>query len=221
VIEFAAALGAWLPAALAGVAGMVLGVVADRLAARWPEHEPGTPYRRSDWRTVFVALTGAIVFAGLVLRWPDPRDLLLLLIFCSALTVLLATDLDQKLLPDLLTLPLIVFAAIVLLAGWSPLLAGKELALVSGLAAGVGAPVLLFVTDYVLKGALGEGDLKLAASIGLLAGVSAFFGGFLLASIAASVVILALIAARRIGLRSAIPFGPVLIFAAFAAMLLA
>ncbi len=205
---------------IAGMIGLLLGLVADRLAAHWPEHEPGVAHRPPDWRTAFVGLTGALVFAWLVVRWSEPRDLIILGLFCGALVVLLATDLDQKLLPDVITLPLIVFCGLVLVMGWSPLLADKQLGLVSGIAAGIGAPVLLFVTDYVLKGALGAGDLKLAVSIGLLAGVSAFFGGFLLASIASSVVILALIAARRIGLRSAIPFGPVLIFAAFAAILM-
>ena len=209
-----------MPALLAGVGGAILGVLADRIAVRWPEHEPETMPRGLDWRTVVVAATGAVVFAALVLRWPEPRDLLILGAFSAALLVLLATDLDQKLLPDVITLPLIVFAGAVLVLGWSPLLADKELALVSGVAAAIAAPVLLFVTDYLLKGALGEGDLKLAVSLGLLAGVSRLFTGFLVASIASSVVILALIALRRIGLRTAIPFGPVLIFAAFAAMLL-
>lgn len=205
---------------VAGIGGLILGVLADRLAARWPEHEEGVAHRPPDWRTAFVGLTGALVFASLAVRWIEPRDLLILGLFCAALVVLLATDLDQKLLPDLITLPLIGACAVVLVLGWSPLLADKQLGLVSGVAAGIGAPVFLFVTDYLLKGALGAGDLKLAVSIGLLCGVSAFFAGFLLASIGSSVVILALIAAKRIGLRSAIPFGPVLIFAAFAAVLL-
>ena len=205
---------------VAGAGGLVLGLLADRLAARWPEHEEGVAHRRPDWRTAFVGLTGAVVFASLVVRWTEPRDLLILALFCAALVVLLATDLDQKLLPDLITLPLIGVSAVVLVLGWSPLLADKQLGLISGVAAGIGAPLFLFVTDYVLKGALGAGDLKLAVSIGLLCGVSAFFAGFLLASIGSSVVILALIAAKQIGLRSAIPFGPVLIFAAFAAILL-
>jgi leader peptidase (prepilin peptidase) / N-methyltransferase len=211
----------WLPPLVAGVVGLLIGLIADRLAVRWPEHEPGTPPRGIDWRTFFLAATGAVVFAGLAWRWTDPRDFLVLAVFSAALIVLLATDLDQKLLPDLLTLPLIGFAAVVLALGWSPLLHGRELALLSGIAAGIGAPALLFVTDRLLKGQLGQGDLKLAVSIGLLAGVSRFFFGFLVASVGSAVVILALIATRRIGLRTAIPFGPVLIFAALAAMLFA
>ncbi len=204
---------------VAALLGLVLGLAADRLAARWPEHEPGVARRGLDWRTAVLALNGGLVFAALVVRWPDPWHLLVLAPYAAALIVLLATDLDQRLLPDVITLPLIVYAAVVLLAGWSPLLAGKEAALFSGLAAGIGAPVLLFVSDRALHGALGQGDLKLAVSVGFLSGLSRLFGGFLVASVAFAVVLLVLIAVRRIGLRTAIPFGPVIIGAAFVAML--
>jgi leader peptidase (prepilin peptidase)/N-methyltransferase len=200
--------------------GAVFGFLADRLSARWPEHEPDVQPRGLDWRTVVVTASGGAVAAGLVQRWDEPRDLLILGLYCAALVVLLATDLDQKLLPDLITLPLIAFAGVILIVGWSPLLAGKGEPLLSGIAAGLGAPIFLFVTDFLLKGALGLGDLKLALSIGLISGVSLMFTGFLLASVAISVVIVALLLLRRIGLRTAIPFGPILIGAAFVAALL-
>jgi leader peptidase (prepilin peptidase)/N-methyltransferase len=160
------------------------------------------------------------VIGALVARWPDAKAVLVLVPFALALLLLMATDIDQRLLPDLLTLPMIVVAAVVLVAGWSPLLAGKEFAIVSGIAAAIGAPLFLFATDFFLKGALGFGDLKLAVSLGLLAGISRLFVGFLVASVAFSVVLVLLIALRRVGLRTAIPFGPVLIGAAFVAMLL-
>jgi len=210
-----------LAALLAALGGAVWGFAADRLAARWPAHEPhDAPDRGLDWRTIFVTVAGAVAFAALVARYSDARDLLVLGTYSAALIVLLATDLDQKLLPDLLTLPMIALAGLALVAGWSPLLEGDRNALLVGVAAGIGAPLILFVLDILLKGALGAGDLKLAVSIGLLAGASRFFTGFVVASAASSFVLLALIAARRIGLRTAIPFGPVLIGAAFVAMLL-
>jgi leader peptidase (prepilin peptidase) / N-methyltransferase len=145
---------------------------------------------------------------------------LLVAIFAAPLVVLLATDLDQKLLPDLLTLPLIGYAAVVLVLGLSPVLAAREMALVSGLAAGIGAPLLLLISDRVLGGDLGAGDLKLAAAIGLFCGVSRFFAGFLVASVCFAVILLVLIGLRRVGLRSAVPFGPVLIGAGALAIVL-
>jgi leader peptidase (prepilin peptidase)/N-methyltransferase len=163
---------------------------------------------------------GGLVFAALGLRWKDDLPALLTLLgFAAALLILLATDLDQKLLPNLITLPMIVAAAVLLVGGWSPLLAGKDLALVSGIAAAIGAPLFLFLTDRLIGGALGDGDLKLAVSLGLLAGVSRLLIGFVAASIAFAAVILVLLAFRRVGLKTAIPLGPMLIGAAFVAML--
>jgi leader peptidase (prepilin peptidase) / N-methyltransferase len=134
--------------------------------------------------------------------------------------VLLATDLDQKLLPDVVTLPLAGFAVAMLALGWNPMLAGKDLAWFTAIAAGVGAPVLLLLTDRLFGGGLGMGDVKLAAGLGLMCGITRFIGGFLVASVVAAVLLIALIALRRITLRSAIPFGPVLVGAGILAALL-
>jgi leader peptidase (prepilin peptidase)/N-methyltransferase len=205
----------------AAVVGAVLGVAADRLASRWPAHEEGVVVPRSvDWRTVAIGIAGAVVAAVLVTRWSDPVDLALLSVYAAVLLVLFATDLDQRLLPDVLTLPLIAFAVVVLVTGWSPLLAGKDLGLPSGIAAGIGAPALLFISDKILGGELGQGDLKLSIAIGLMSGVSLLVVGVLVASFGFSVVLVGLIAAHRLGLRSAVPFGPVLILGAFVAMAL-
>jgi leader peptidase (prepilin peptidase)/N-methyltransferase len=176
--------------------------------------------RGFDWRTAVLTAAGAAVMGGLVWRWSELKDLAVLVPFAVALLMLLATDLDQRLLPDLLTLPMIGVAAVVLVLGWSPLLAGKELAIVSGVAAAVAAPAFLWLTDRLLHGALGGGDLKLAISLGLLCGITRFFVGFLLASIVFAVILLVLIGLRRLSLRTAVPFGPVLIGGAFLAMLL-
>ncbi len=205
----------------AALAGAAFGFAADRLSARWPEHEPDRLQQRGiDWRTPVVVATGAAIGYELAARWSAPVDLAILAVYAAVLLMLLATDLDQRLLPDLLTLPLLGFALVVLVAGWSPLLSAKPLGLVSAIAAGIGAPVFLFVTDRILKGELGQGDLKLAAGIGVMSGVSLLVTGILVASMAFSVVLVGLMVVRRIGLRTAVPFGPVLILGAFIALAL-
>jgi leader peptidase (prepilin peptidase)/N-methyltransferase len=208
----------WVPALLSGLAGGVYGYLADRLAARWPEHEAGR-VRPVDWRTALVVLLAGGAFFALPGRFGAPRDLAVAGLFFAALVVLLATDLDQRLLPDEITLPLIPAALVILLLGWNPVLADKQLGLVSGLAAGILAPLFLAVSGLLFRGALGMGDLKLAASLGLLCGISQLVAGFVVASLAAGLVLVLLLATRRLGLRSAIPFGPILIVAAFLAVL--
>jgi len=200
---------------LAAILGGILGFGADRLSARWPAHEAGN-VRRLDWRTLVVALGGAASFGLLVLRWSDTSDLIVLGIYIGALILLLATDLDQKLLPDLITLPLIGYAAAVTFLGLNPVLAGKPQILiadgdVSAIAAAFLAPGLLALTDRVFKGALGMGDLKLAVSLGLMFGLSQLFVGFLAATVAFAIVVLALVFTRRVAMKTAIPFGPALI----------
>ena len=204
----------------AAAVGALIGLAADALSTRWPDHEPDYRRRWPDWRTAVVSLAGAGVGAGLVIQWSEPRDLAVLGIYAAVLVVLLATDLDQRILPDLLTLPLIVYSGVVLALDWSPLLGDKSLGQVSGVAAGLGTPAFLFVSDRLLRGELGAGDLKLAVSIGLMSGVALLFVGLLLASLVFAGVLLLLIAMRRIGMKTAVPFGPILILGAFAAALL-
>jgi len=192
------------------LAGLLIGLAADRLAARWPAHHDGG-VRRPDWRTIALAAGAALAFGALPSRWSGSLDLAVLGAYFAVLTVLAATDLDQKLLPDVLTIPLAVATLALVVVGLDPLLLAKEQPLLSALLAGVGAPVLLFVLDRVAHGALGAGDLKLAAGLGFMSGVTRLFGGFLAASLGAAVVILVLMAARRVGLRTPIPFGPILI----------
>jgi leader peptidase (prepilin peptidase)/N-methyltransferase len=201
---------------IAGVAlaGGVWGLVADRIAARWPAHAGGH-VRHLDWRSVAVPLSGAAAFAGLASRWSEPRDLLVLAIFFASLILLLATDLDQRLLPDAVTLPLIPFALVMLVIGWDPLLSGKSLGLVSGLITAVVGPAALVLTSR-----LGIGDVKLAVSLGLTCGIYLLISGFLGASIVFAVLLVLLIATRRLGLKSAIPFGPILIAAGIIGALL-
>jgi leader peptidase (prepilin peptidase)/N-methyltransferase len=178
------------------------------------------PRRGLDWRTPTMILVGAIAFGALAVRWTETRDVLILAPYFAALVVLMATDLDQRLLPDLVTLPMIPIVAILVVAGVDPLLAGKDLAIVSAVIAGLGAPALLILSSLVLKGGIGIGDLKLAISLGALSGISRLVVGFLIASAASSVILVALMATRRIGRRSLIPFGPVLIAAGMIAALL-
>jgi leader peptidase (prepilin peptidase) / N-methyltransferase len=200
-------------------AGAAWGIAADRIAARWPAHDTEI-IRAPDWRTAVLATLGVVAAGALPGRFGGPRDLILVAAWFAALVFLAATDLDQRILPDEVTLPLAGAALVVLLAGWNPLLASKDLATVSGLAAAIAAPVFLGITGFVLRGALGIGDLKLALSLGLVAGLTRLVTGFVLAALAFALILLALIASRRIGLRSIVPFGPVLIAAGIIAALL-
>ena len=68
-------------------------------------------------------------------------------------------------------------------------------------------------------GAIGQGDLKLLVSVGLLAGPLRMFSGVVYGALLAGVVIVILLAFRRITLKTFIPFGPFLILGALWATL--
>jgi len=203
-------------AVILGVVGAAWGLAADRIAARWPAHEDGS-VRAVDWRTPVVALLGAAALAALPLRMPDIGQVLLFGGYFLALTLLLATDLDQRLLPDLITLPLIAATLVAAVAGWNPLVAGQ---LGWAVLAALAIPGFLFVVSIPFgSGAIGMGDLKLLISVGLLTGLARSVAGLLVGALAAGVVIGVLLVLRRVTLRTYIPFGPFLIIGAAWAVL--
>jgi leader peptidase (prepilin peptidase)/N-methyltransferase len=203
-------------AVILGVVGAAWGLVADRIGARWPAHEDGR-VRAVDWRTLVVALLGAAALAALPLRVTDLGQVLLFGGYFLALTLLLATDLDQRLLPDLVTLPLIAVTLIAAVAGWNPLVAGQ---LGWAVLAALAIPGFLFVVSIPFgTGAIGIGDLKLLVSMGLLTGLARSIAGLVVGALAAGAVIGGLLVLRRVTLRTYIPFGPFLIIGAFWAVL--
>ena len=197
--------------ALAGVLGLAFGYAADRLAARWPAHEDGA-VRARDWRTPVVVVMGALAFAATVARFGvNPVHLAVVFPYVAVLVVLFAIDLDQRLLPNLLTYPLIVYAIVVYAVGASPFLGTVE-DLAWAAAAAVVVPVALFLLAIPFgSGAIGEGDLKLLVSVGLLAGAANLFYGLIAGALAAGIVVAILVFIRRLTMKSFVPYGPFLI----------
>ncbi len=205
---------------LLGAAGFVLGLAADRFATRWPEHdEEHHAGRAADWRTAVVALVGALALGLLPLRFGgDPLALAIFGAWFVTLIVGLATDLDQRLLPDLLTLPVIPVAFVYALSGANPLV-GSEVVL--AVVAALAIPAVLYLPSIPFgAGAFGLGDVKLLIGVGLLAGGSRALGSVIFALVLAGVVIVVLLLTHRIGRRTYIPFGPFFILGALWAVLI-
>ena len=196
---------------VAGFVGAAWGFVADRIAARWPAHEDGST-RAIDWRTPLVAVVGAVAFAATALRFGgDPIAVLAIGIYVVALVLLFATDIDQRLLPDVITLPLIVFAGVVLVAGQSVFIRTSEDVLWA-VAAAILVPAGLFLLSIPFgQGAIGQGDLKLLVSVGLLVGAMKLVYALIVGALLAGLTVGTLLLLRRISLKSFVPYGPFLI----------
>jgi leader peptidase (prepilin peptidase) / N-methyltransferase len=196
------------------VAGLLLGLGADRLATRWPEHdEEHPPGRPVDWRTFVAAGTGAIALGLLPGRFAgDDLALVAFTAWVASLVIGLATDLDQRLLPDELTVVAVPLALLFALSGRNPLV-GSEI--VPAIAVAVILPAVLYLPSLPFGGgAFGLGDVKLLVGVGLMLGLSRAIGGIAWGLIVAGIVLALLLVTRRIGRRSYVPFGPFLILGA-------
>jgi leader peptidase (prepilin peptidase)/N-methyltransferase len=131
--------------------------------------------------------------------------------YVVALVVLFATDLDQRLLPDVLTLPMVGFAVLVYAVGASPFLVSNEDFLWAAGAA-LAVPLGLFLLAIPFgQGAIGQGDLKLLVSVSLLAGAGNLVYALIAGALAAGITVGVLLFVRRISLKSFVPYGPFLI----------
>ncbi len=212
---------------LAALAGGGWGLVSDRIGARWPAHEDAS-IRPLDWRTGATVIFGALALALLVRTYgvdassaAGARDLVVLGVYVVPLVLLFATDLDQRLLPDVITWPLVAYAAVVGFAGINPLIEGGWPGMIGPIAAAIVIPLVAYLPSIPFgPGALGLGDVKLLVSVGLMLGFVRELGGLMGAAILVVVVLGLLLATRRITRRSYVPFGPFLIIAAVWGILL-
>jgi leader peptidase (prepilin peptidase)/N-methyltransferase len=201
-----------------GGAGVAWGLASDRIAARWPAHEDGS-VRRVDWRTVVVAAFGLVALAAVPIRFGGIEERLLFGALFAVCVLMMATDLDQRVLPNELTLPLIPIGLAVLLWGGDTLVNRQPLWL--PIAVAVVLPLALYgLARPFGEGAFGEGDVKFLLGAGLLLGAVRLVLAVFVGALLGGVVIVALIVARRITLKTYVPYGPFLIIAVVWATLL-
>jgi leader peptidase (prepilin peptidase)/N-methyltransferase len=160
----------------------------------------------------------AVLFCWAYLKTGLNLTLVEQMIFIFAAVTASVIDLDYMILPDKLTLSGIVIGLIgaainpqrdILSAFLGVLVGGGSLWLVA---------YLYFV--FRNKEGMGGGDVKLLAWIGAVLGISAIPVVILLSSVLGAMVGLVLATRSKQGLKLAIPFGPYLVTAAIAYMLL-
>ena len=175
-----------------------------RISARYPLIEAGT----------------ALVFVVLTVRIGVEPELSAFLYLGATGVALAMIDLDVKRLPNAIVLPSYVVVA-VLLAG-AAVIDGDLSAMVR---AGLGMGALFgfyFLLALVYPAGMGFGDVKLAGVLGIYLGwlgwaevVTGGFLGFLFGGLVGG----ALMAVRRAGRKSQIPFGPFMLAGALVAIL--
>ena len=160
--------------------------------------------QRAALRTLAIGAATACVFAWLAWRHGFSWPTLVLSVYAVIFVIIIAIDLEHRLILNRVLVPAAVFALLV-----APTLANMSLTRV---AMGAAAGFLLFLLPaLVMPGGLGGGDVKLAGFLGMVTG----FPGILLALMAGVIfggaTTLLLLVTRRIGRRDYIPYGPFLV----------
>ena len=167
-------------------------------------------------RYPLVELANGALWSLGFLRAPSLPDFVSSAFFCSACLALLLIDAEFHLLPDAITLTgLCAGLALSFLSSLR-----TPLSAVLGAALGAGS---LWLVAFVYEKATGQegmglGDVKMLGMVGAFLGPSGVVVTVLLASVAGSVVGLALVAARRGDMKMALPFGVFLAMGAVAAL---
>lgn len=203
---------------LGWLVGMIVNRAADRLL---------TP-RPLPFRAWIVQTASAAAFAALWLRYGASSQFLLTAIYTFVFLLVLVTDLEHRLILNVVILPAILFAALASpfsAMGWVRALLGGVIALV--FVSGIYLLGKLFERMRGLNvkgGAFGQGDVTLSTFIGLVTGypavTNALILGILLGGLGA-VVMLAYHALvhRRLALDAVFPYGPFLCLAGWFAMM--
>ncbi len=184
------------------------GVIAD--AAGWsrcPQCGAGR-----GLRAPLVEIATAAVFAFLAWRYGVGVQFAFMALYFAVLILVAVTDLEHRLILDLVTFPAMAIALIgsFFMPNMTPVKA-----LIGG-AIGFG---LFYVLAIASRGGLGGGDVTLMGFVGLATGfpvvLVAILAGILLGGLGAG----AMLALRRVGRKSTIAYGPYLVLGAAFALL--
>jgi len=152
-----------------------------------------------------------VAWAYLAHRFAPGIHLALTLAYTAILLAVTVTDLEHRLIPNRIIYPAIAvgLAASLIdpaLTFWQSLL---------GMLFGFG---LFLAFALVGRGALGMGDVKLAAFLGATLGLPVALVGLIGGVLLGGLVSVVLLVTRRVGLKSYIPYGPFLTAAGWVAM---
>ena len=157
-----------------------------------------------SWMYPAVEIVTAAIFVVTYLTYGPTLLTVVRLVFACALIVLFVTDLQHKILPNVITLPGIVIGficSVFLPPGWMSSLIGLV----------IGGGFLLAIAEayYRLRGqeGLGMGDVKLLAMIGAFLGWKLVLLTLVFASFTGSLAGGLLIASGRGGMKYQLPFG--------------
>ncbi|RNB51076.1 prepilin peptidase [Agromyces tardus] len=177
---------------------------------------------RMQQRTVrlWSASCTAVAFGALAWRFGSDWVLPALLVFAAASVVLSIVDLAEKRLPNAVIVPALIAVGVLLVVAAAA--TGEWMSLLWAFGGGVTMFAVYFLLALISPSAMGMGDVKLAALVGLVLGwfgLATWLIGLLGAFVVGGIIAIIALALRRVTLRGSIPFGPSMLVGALAAVL--
>jgi prepilin signal peptidase PulO-like enzyme (type II secretory pathway) len=154
-------------------------------------------------RAVAVEGSMLVLFGFLMWRYGLSRELLIVSFHTTVLMLVTITDLEHRLIFNLVILPSILIA--VILVFFTP-----DLSWFSAIMGGIGAFILMYLAALASRGGLGEGDVTLSAYLGFILGFPKILLGLTFGVFLGGFTALFLLATGQVGLKSYIPYGPFL-----------
>lgn len=170
--------------------------------------------KKISWRYPLVELLTALLSLFLFLKFGLTLIFFVFFIFTAVLIVITFIDLDQQIIPDILTLPGIpVFFLLAIFVVKIPWLE----ALIGLLIGGGVLFAIAFIYELITKReGMGGGDIKLLAMIGGFLGWKSLIFILLVSSFTGAVVGITAMIIKKKDMKYAVPFGPFLSAAAIA-----
>jgi leader peptidase (prepilin peptidase)/N-methyltransferase len=205
--------------------GLLIGGLINLLADAWPDRKPlapiGSLFRWPMSRRYLIVEVGtAIVFAVIYLqpKFIDPILLVLACFHAAVLVLVTVIDLEHRLILNKVMYPAMAIAAATSFVWFGPI--GWPYVFI-GAAIGFGFFWLTAFLGRLMLGrnALGQGDVKLAAYVGLITGFPGIITALVITILAGGILSILLLLLRVVNLRSGIPYGPFLVIGGLMTML--
>jgi leader peptidase (prepilin peptidase)/N-methyltransferase len=159
--------------------------------------------RQTQIRSLVVELVTPIFFIFLLQRYGLTFELITTTIYTVILILITVTDLEHRLILNVVMLPAILFA--LLISFVDPTISWKI-----ALLGGVCGFLLSYIAALVSRGGLGGGDVTLSTFLGLVLGFPHILLSLIFGVCLGGVTAFLLLITRRVGLKTYIPYGPFL-----------
>lgn len=215
----------WLTIVVGGLVGILSAVpliwlswrIPQQLLANWRvlrSNDCVDPAIRAlHWQDVVFVLGLYLSAAGVTAHWGWVSEGFVAFCYCAVLLLLARIDARTRLLPDMLTLPLLWFGLLWHASGLGDPGALGDLSLEQAVWGAAAGYIILWLPCVLLRSGLGRemmghGDFKLSAAIGAWVGCAELPYVLLIASGSSLLLVMLTIKLRRRGLRDSLPFGP-------------